>query len=208
MGTRDSGIHCRASGVPSEKRIFPVSASQPEAPHGGHGSPGECSGVAEPGPCVPEAMAAVTGAAGVGGSKPVVSATPARLSQDRAPRPTGIVLKQPHAAPGGFSDANAGDVEFEVLPGTKLPAVFSDDSVLTDGQSVAADAIAESFLDQVATAGDPSSQTGLSPTTQGPGDSWSSASFFANELYRALFGESAYNQRLIQSALEAMAEQQ
>lgn len=92
--------------------------------------------------------------------------------------------------------------ELPVPRGTRLPAVVIEEATLTDPQSAAADAITDDFIADIS---EPKTD-GDRGALHGEKSRWDSATADADERYRMLFGDQAYNAHTMAAALEALAD--
>ncbi len=95
---------------------------------------------------------------------------------------------------------SSGEVSFELDPGVQVPAVLLDgEDLLPQSVSEAKKGIAREFEREVMNASSDSN----SPTSNLV-QTWAAAKSTANDRFRALFGEAAYNEKAMQAAREAL----
>jgi len=134
--------------------------------------------------------------------------TPKANTQSAGGQP-GATFAAPVQA-NGANDAGVSEQELAVPLGARVPAALMDDSPnLTPQQAQALDTISSDFVDQASPQGNASTpKPSPAPNSPKTNDNWNSALTAADEQYRALFGDAAYNARGMQSAVEGLHEQQ
>lgn len=111
-----------------------------------------------------------------------------------------IPLQQ--APPGSTTTLEAETPVWELPPGVKAPAAFYETGENGNPATVAAnEQIAQSFEEEVLSESSSTSE-GNTETSSGK---WNAAVKRADELYRTLFGDAAYNSRGLQSAADAQS---
>jgi hypothetical protein len=109
-------------------------------------------------------------------------------------------------------------LEVELPPGVQAPAVLVQDApqpsqtqpadqenrAPSEGQKAAQQQIANQFANDLAKAAADGTATGTADGTSVDAAAWAAAQQRADEHYRLLFGDDAYNQKTIQAAREAL----
>ena len=115
-------------------------------------------------------------------------------------------LKLPTVPPAGFSSSDSMELELELAPGVAVPAALlpaeeeSSSPIVAEAQ----ERIADSFVQDL--------QNVLADPLSAPSDARVSDAYFnslnnANEQYRALYGDAAFNQKTMQATMEAIKSQ-
>ena len=113
-------------------------------------------------------------------------------------------LKLPTVPPAGFSGSDS--MEWELAPGVPVPAALlpaeeeSPSPIVVEAQ----ERIADSFVQEL--------QNVLADPLSAPSDAQVNETYFnslnkANEQYRALYGDAAFNQKTMQATMEAIKSQ-
>ena len=115
-------------------------------------------------------------------------------------------LKLPTVPPAGFSSSDSMELELELAPGVAVPAALlpsgeeSSSPIVAEAQ----ERIVDSFVQDL--------QNVLADPLSAPSDAKVNDTYFnslnnANEQYRALYGDAAFNQKTMQATMEAITSQ-
>ena len=115
-------------------------------------------------------------------------------------------LKLPTVPPAGFSGSDSMELELELAAGVAVPAALlpageeSSSPIVTEAQ----ERIVDSFVQDL--------QNVLADPLSAPSDARVNDTYFnslnnANEQYRALYGDAAFNQKTMQATMEAIKSQ-
>jgi hypothetical protein len=133
------------------------------------------------------------------------TATAAPMSTSTHPAPSAVALSANPADPVQRNSAND-SVEVELSPGVQVPAVFLDDGEdMTPSQQEAAQNIADNFSREIGKAVAGATHAGANPAGPSLDNAWFSAKNRADEQYRALFGNDAYNRKSVEAGIEAVS---
>lgn len=122
------------------------------------------------------------------------------FSTTSTPPPSNTVTQQ--VVPGSTTTLEAETPVWELPPGVKAPAAFYETGENGNPATMAAnEQIAQSFEEEVLSESSSTSE-GETETSSG---NWNAAVKRADELYRTLFGDAAYNSRGLQSAADAQS---